>query len=65
MRQSIAVVERHPGAGYESRATAEIGELLVANEFDPDRFAHTFSIHSCAGSLWNFQIRFGPAMTLR
>ena len=24
-----------------------------------------FSSHSCSGALWNFQVRFGPAMTLR
>jgi hypothetical protein len=23
------------------------------------------SIHSCAGSLWNFHVRFGPAITFR
>jgi hypothetical protein len=24
-----------------------------------------FNSHSCSGALWNFQVRFGPAMVLR
>ncbi len=27
--------------------------------------AYAFISHSCSGALWNFQVRLGPAITLR
>ena len=29
------------------------------------RALHLAMSHSCSGALWNFQVRFGPAITLR
>ncbi len=41
-----------------------VPEVLGAAAQD-DATPHSFVSHSCSAALWNFQVRFGPAMTLR
>ena len=48
-------------------ATKRVPGPLIPDARIPERGAGQlyFNSHSCSAALWNFQVRFGPAMTLR
>ena len=45
-------------------ATATSGEIKSSGKITIDE-TYAFNNHSCSAALWNRQIRFGPAITLR
>ncbi len=53
------------GRVARTRYRANIDAIRQAANERAGGLAQAFISHSCSGALWNFHVRFGPAMTLR